>query len=256
MNRFLAGAALGGFLVAMLAIVITSASGNKSGTTRTVTTTTTSVTVATHPTTTAPRQVAVKLVGTGAYDPEGDGHENDDLAPLAVDGDTTTFWKTEHYNNAVLEDGRRARARRRAAPRLLSRRRRHRPARARRRRSSSGTNPDGPFHLVSPSRPLTGTTIFTLAKGAAGRYVVVWITALPQRTGEAHVTEVRAFGPRRLTTVEGRRGTGELAAQRDEQRLERERRRDVELLERTPRLAHRLGRALGADHPLDGPRPR
>lgn len=195
MNRFLAGAALGGFLVAMLAIVITSASGNKSGTTRTVTTTTTSVTVTTHPTTTTaptpPGQVAVKLVGTGAYDPEGDSHENDDLAPLAVDGDAATFWKTEHYNNGffkqgvglVLDAGKSL-----GLSRVVVVTDQRGPAA----QIEIGTRPAGPFRVVSKNRPLTGTTTFTLNKGAAGRYIVVWITAIPKDLGEAHVAEVRA----------------------------------------------------------------
>ena len=57
-----------------------------------------------------------------------------------------------------------------------------------------GRNPNGPFRSVSPEQSLSGATTFTLAKGSAGRYVVVWITALPQAIGEAHVTEVRAVG--------------------------------------------------------------
>ena len=43
---------------------------------------------------------------------------------------------------------------------------------------------------------------------------------------------------------------GELALEPHEQRLERELRREVELLELPPRLAHGLGGALGAEHPL------
>ncbi len=34
--------------------------------------------------------------------------------------------------------------------------------------------------------------MFPLAAGAAGRYLVVWVTAIPSATGEAHITEVRA----------------------------------------------------------------
>jgi hypothetical protein len=48
---------------------------------------------------------------------------------------------------------------------------------------------------VTQAEPLTGTTIFKLAKTPIGRYVVVWVTALPGGAGEAHVTEVKAFGP-------------------------------------------------------------
>ena len=42
----------------------------------------------------------------------------------------------------------------------------------------------------------------------------------------------------------------QLACELDEERLERELRREVELLELPPRLAHRLGRALGAEQAL------
>ena len=34
-----------------------------------------------------------------AFDPEGDGSEHDDEAPLAVDGDLTTAWTSEEYNS-------------------------------------------------------------------------------------------------------------------------------------------------------------
>src|SRR5215212_6535864 len=51
---------------------------------------------------------------------------------------------------------------------------------------------------------------------------------------------------------EGRRGA-ELPAQPYEQRLERQRRAEVELLERPPRLPHDLARALGAREPLRRP---
>jgi hypothetical protein len=191
-NRLVAAGALAVFLVAMLVIVIASAtSGGGSSSPRT----TAAATTAVQPTTTAPppppRRVAVKLTGTGAYDPEGDGHENDDLAPLAVDGDPTTFWKTEHYTKRffkkgvglVLDAGRSL---------GLSRVVVETDSRGSSAQIQLGNNPAGPFHAVSADRPLTGTTTYTLTNDAAGRYIVVWITALPQALGEAHITEVRA----------------------------------------------------------------
>jgi hypothetical protein len=133
----------------------------------------------------------VKLAAVGAYDPEGDRHENDDLAPLAVDGDPSTFWKTEHYNHGffkqgvglVLDAGRR---------RALSRVSVSTDGGGSSAQIELGDSAAGPFHPVSADRPLTGTTTFPLRKGAAGRYVVIWITALPQAVGEVHITEVRA----------------------------------------------------------------
>jgi hypothetical protein len=192
-NRLVAAGALATFLVAMLVIVIASATsgGGSSSTQRT-----TAATTATQPATTAPpppppKQVAVKLTGAGAYDPEGDGHENDDLAPLAVDGDPATFWKTEHYTKRffkkgvglVLDVGRSL---------GLSQVVVKTDGRGSSAQIQLGNNPAGPFHAVSADRPLTGTTTYKLNKGAAGRYIVIWITALPQALGEAHVTEVRA----------------------------------------------------------------
>src|SRR5439155_13162551 len=101
MNRLFAAAALVAFFIALLVIVITSAGGSDTSTTRTVTTPATTRTTTTQPTTTTTPvgSSRVKLTAVGAYDPEGDGHENDDLAPLAIDGDPTTFWKTEHYHS-------------------------------------------------------------------------------------------------------------------------------------------------------------
>jgi hypothetical protein len=189
-NRLAAAGALAAFLVAMVVTVIASATSGGGSTpppTRAARTATQSTT------TTAPRppkRVAVKLTGARAYDPEADGHENDDLARLAVDGEPTTFWKTEHYKRffkkgvgLVLDAGRSLGLSRIVVKTDL--------------RGSSaqiqlGNNPAGPFHAVSADRPLTGTTTYTLKKGAAGRYIVIWITALPANLGEAHITEVRA----------------------------------------------------------------
>ena len=41
------------------------------------------------------------LVAT-AFDPQGDGHEYDDLVALAVDGDQATAWHTERYDTRAL----------------------------------------------------------------------------------------------------------------------------------------------------------
>jgi hypothetical protein len=193
-NRIVAAGALAAFLLALLLIVLTSASGDGSSSSPT-TTAATKVTPPTQPATTAPtppRQVAVKLSGTGAYDPDGDQHENDDLAPLAVDGNPATFWKTEHYTKGFVKKG---------VGLVLDAGRNLRLSRVVVETDSTGSsaqlllgnNPAGPFHPVSADRPLTATTRYTLGKGAAGRYLVIWITALPRAVGEAHVNEVRAL---------------------------------------------------------------
>jgi putative peptidoglycan lipid II flippase len=189
-NRLVAAGALAAFLVAMLVIVIASATSGGGSSSKP---TTTAPPTATPPTTTSPpppKRVAVRLDGRGVFDPEGDGHENEDLAPLAVDGNERTFWRTEHYKRffkkgvgLVLDAGRSL---------GLSRVVVKTDTRGSSAQIRLGNSPAGPFHAVSAARPLTGTTTYTLNKGAAGRFVVIWITALPQDLREAHITEVQA----------------------------------------------------------------
>ena len=66
----------------------------------------------------AARSRFVKLTAAGAFDPEGDGHERDEEASLAVDGNRSTFWRTERYSRffktgvgLVLDAGRAVRVR-------------------------------------------------------------------------------------------------------------------------------------------------
>jgi len=42
---------------------------------------------------------AALTLSAAAFDPEGDGSEHDDEAPLAVDGDLATAWTSEEYNS-------------------------------------------------------------------------------------------------------------------------------------------------------------
>lgn len=42
---------------------------------------------------------SVEIVSAAAFDPEGDDSENDSLAPNAIDGDTSTAWRTEGYES-------------------------------------------------------------------------------------------------------------------------------------------------------------
>jgi hypothetical protein len=143
-------------------------------------------------TTRPPTARFVKLTAAGAFDPEGDGTERDEEASLAVDGEQSTFWRTERYSRffktgvgLVLDTGRRVRVEQvvvdsstpgiRAEVRL-------------------GTARRGPFTRVSPSRTLTARTRFPVAR-RPGRYVVVWITELPpDSAGEVSEVRVRARG--------------------------------------------------------------
>jgi putative peptidoglycan lipid II flippase len=132
----------------------------------------------------------VKLTAAGAFDPEGDGHERDEEAPLAVDGRPDTFGRTERYARLfktgvgiVLDAGRRVRVEQvvvdsptpgiKAAIRL-------------------GNSPQGPFSTVAKARTLNAQTRFAVAK-RPGRYVVVWVTSLPpESAGEIGEVRVRA----------------------------------------------------------------
>jgi len=49
-----------------------------------------------------PTGTAVPLESATAYDPEGDGHENDELAKNAIDGSGETAWSTEHYDSETF----------------------------------------------------------------------------------------------------------------------------------------------------------
>ena len=132
----------------------------------------------------------VKLTAAGAFDPEGDGHERDEEASLAVDGNRSTFWRTERYSRffktgvgLVLDAGRGVRVRQVVVDSRTP------GVRAEIRIGSSRT---GPFTRVSPAKTLTARTTFPVA-GRTGRYVVVWVTALPpESAGEVAEVRVRA----------------------------------------------------------------
>jgi hypothetical protein len=138
----------------------------------------------------AARSRFVKLTAAGAFDPEGDGHERDEEASLAVDGNRSTFWRTERYSRffktgvgLVLDAGRRVRVRQVVVDSATP------GVRAEIRIGSSRT---GPFTRVSPAKTLTARTTFPVA-GRTGRYVVVWVTALPpESAGEVAEVRVRA----------------------------------------------------------------
>ncbi len=129
----------------------------------------------------------VRLTAVGAFDPEGDGRERDDEAPLAVDGSAETVWRTEHYSSffksgvgLVLDMGRRARV-----ERVLV----DSPTAGSSAEIQLGDSPQGPFRVVSGPRPLTARTRFPVQR-RTGRYVLVWVVGMPDDSA-AEVAEVR-----------------------------------------------------------------
>jgi eukaryotic-like serine/threonine-protein kinase len=193
-NRLLAGGALA-ILIAAMAVIALSSVGSKSSGTQTTTAASTKKPVTRpQPPKPPPRPARIKLVALGPYDPDGDGTENDAEVKNAVDGNASTFWSTEHYTHGffkpgvgiVLDAGKK-----RPVTRVLV----GTDDAGSRAEIQLGNHPTGPYRVVSAEKALQpGTTGFPLKRGASGRYVLVWLTALPSTTGEGHITEVRAIG--------------------------------------------------------------
>lgn len=184
-TRLLAGVGLGAFLVACAVVLapVVGGDGERAATPAAADTTTAA------PEASAPRVriVGVRLAAAGTYDPEGDRAENDAEAPLAVDGDPRTAWSTESYQSffkqgvgLVLDAGAVRRLQRldlvTGTPGVSA-------------AVQVGKTPEGPFRPIARARTLAQTTRIPLG-GARGRYVLVWITAIPDG-GDAEIAEAR-----------------------------------------------------------------
>jgi len=138
----------------------------------------------------ARKPVAIPLRALGAYDPEGDRREQDELVPAATDGNATTAWRTERYRQfykagvgLVLDAGGRVAVRRltvmSATPGYVA-------------EVLRGNDPEGPFTRVAAAKTMAARTTFAL-RGPRARFLVLWITDVPDGTA-ADVNEVRALG--------------------------------------------------------------
>jgi hypothetical protein len=92
---------VGGLLTAALVVgvVLYITMGNDSSKGLTVPTTR-PVAATTVPATASPTTIGI--AGVKVFDPDGDGQENDALAPLAIDGNSATAWNTVCYGNKYL----------------------------------------------------------------------------------------------------------------------------------------------------------
>jgi serine/threonine protein kinase len=137
----------------------------------------------------------ISLSGAGAYDPYGDGSEHDSAAPRATDGDPTTYWYTEHYNDApslgkqgvglVLDAH---------APTQVSRivLQTDTPGFTAEIRATNILG--GASQQLSDRKVVSARTVFDVGTSSGPkRYYVIWITRLPPDSNLAHVNEVRAF---------------------------------------------------------------
>jgi hypothetical protein len=150
----------------------------------------------TSPTTTPAKPAAgpparrIRLTAVGALDPEGDNRENDELAVLAVDGDEATAWRTERYTSffktgvgLVLDAGR---------PVAMKRVRLQTATPGFTAEIRGGLVREGPFRRLAPARLIQETTTIPLRDQRA-RYLVVWVTKLPNGTA-ADISEVVLVG--------------------------------------------------------------
>jgi hypothetical protein len=184
--RLAAAAALAAFLVSLGVAVVLGLGDDESAAVPAAPTTTAPAPKPKQPVRPKPAPF-VRLTAVGAFDPEGDGRERDDEAPLAVDGRGDTVWRTEHYSSffksgvgLVLDMGRRARVERVLVAS---------PTPGSSAEIQLGDSPQGPFHVVSRPRPLTTRTSFGVPR-RAGRFVLVWIVGMPDDSA-AEVAEVR-----------------------------------------------------------------
>jgi hypothetical protein len=138
----------------------------------------------------------ITIAGVGAYDPFGDGIENDSVAPLATDGKIQTYWTTESYNSGF------AGVKKPGVGLVLDARGVVQLSRITVVTDTPGfsaeihaTNIQGtPGQKVSDNRVVGRTTRFAIKPSTPKRFYVVWITKLAPGGHFAHVNEVRAFG--------------------------------------------------------------
>jgi serine/threonine-protein kinase len=140
----------------------------------------------------APAGTPVQLVGVAAYDPPpGDGQEHPEAVARATDGNPSTYWTTERYEDfSATKDG---------VGLVLDTGTGARPGEVTVSTSTpgfsaeiqAGASPAGPFEPVSDEQTVESETTFEL-EDADARYLVVWITDLPE--GVARIDEVEATG--------------------------------------------------------------
>ncbi len=134
-----------------------------------------------------PPPASVQLTGAAAFDPEGGDGEHPEAVPAATDGNPSTYWTTERYDDFTKSGvGLVVESKPSAALREL------RvttdtpgfPAKIR-----AGNSPGGPFVDVSGEQEVGSTTTFDLdTKDKAYSYYLIWLR-LPDG-GTAHVNEV------------------------------------------------------------------
>ena len=129
------------------------------------------------------------------FDPHGTGGEHGDDAHLAADGDRSTTWATEDYNDPfevlqkpgvglIFDLGKPAEVDRIEISGDVG------AFEVRAGDESGGSETS--FEVIADGDALDGSTELDI-EGASGRYWLIWITALPGETGSAAISEVAFF---------------------------------------------------------------
>jgi len=136
----------------------------------------------------------ISIAGVDSYDPFGPNEtEHAERAPNATDGNPSTYWTTETYNDDTL-----------GKPGVGVVLDAHGPVDVKRvtvitdtpgfTAEIRATNLLGTARTVSDKKTVGRRTAFDIDADAPKRYWIVWITKLPPDRNYAHVNEVRAFG--------------------------------------------------------------
>ncbi|MBA3718025.1 MAG: protein kinase, partial [Actinobacteria bacterium] len=131
----------------------------------------------------------IELRAIATYDPYGDGTENDDAIPNVTDGDPSTSWTSESYQNLhalkpgvgiVFDAGRPV------SPKEIVVNATGADLKA---RIQTGSSQDSVSKLASATLAVDGRTVFRVVRNVPARYFALWIT---QVIGPANVYEVKA----------------------------------------------------------------
>jgi len=134
----------------------------------------------------------VKLAAAGSFDPEGDGAEHSEDVKYAVDGNPSTYWKTEHYRDLTLGKPGVGFVVDTGGTKPLRRVVLTTDTPGFRAQIRGGSSAQGPFpDELSGVKTIDASTTIPLQPKAV-RYVLVWLTQLPPGSADAHVDEVKA----------------------------------------------------------------
>lgn len=151
----------------------------------------------------APALRTLEVAGATTLDPPpGDGEENSDRAPRAVDGDDSTVWTTKTYNDPFGPTGLKF-----GVGLLLDLGSKQDVSRVAitvqggatdlelRVADDAGDAPDD-YQLVDEASDVDGRTVLRAGEPVTARYVLVWLTQIPARDGKyrGEIAEVQISG--------------------------------------------------------------